>query len=189
MDDIETAEMLLSVFDDTDTTQVTTGGDHGQGSTVKVDEVLNLSRLKVELNSVSSLDQRVRVSNGAAIVGDCVRDSSKAKSDAFNFEKLVLGLFGRNAMDGKASLGVVEETEVLIGLLDGDNILESSGVASVCSDFSVDFDESLSTDGSNFFCGQSIFQSVSQKDNKRKALPQFVGTSGWTRSPGSAEFM
>ena len=67
VDDAETTIMALTVGDNTDTTHVTTTGDHGEGTRVKLDEVGDLARLEVNLDSVVDLDERVGVAN--AILG------------------------------------------------------------------------------------------------------------------------
>ena len=46
-------------------------------------------------------------------------------------------------MDGEAALGVVDETEVLASLLDGDDIHEAGWVGLVGSDLAIDLDEAL----------------------------------------------
>jgi hypothetical protein len=39
-----------------------------------------------------------------------------------HLEELEVGLLGRDAMDGETTLDVVEETEVLAGTLNGDDV-------------------------------------------------------------------
>ena len=70
-----------------------------------------------------------------------------------HFAQLVLGLFARDAVDGEAALGIVDEAEVLTSLLDGDHILEAGWVGRVGAYFAVDFDEALHDDG---FCLATI---------------------------------
>lgn len=70
-------------------------------------------------------------------------NSSLAELDSLNFAQLVFCLFCRNAVDCEAAFGVVDETELLVRLLDGDYIHETSGVCAVRADLAVDFDESL----------------------------------------------
>lgn len=63
VDNGEAAIVTLAVGDDTDTTHVTTTSDHGNGASVELDEVLDLASLKVDLDSVVDLDQRVGVAD------------------------------------------------------------------------------------------------------------------------------
>jgi len=63
VDDVEATIVTLTVGDDTDTTHVTTTGDHGNGTSVELDKVGDLAGGKVDLDSVVDLDQRVGVAD------------------------------------------------------------------------------------------------------------------------------
>lgn len=63
VDDVETTIVTLTVGDDTNTAHVTTASNHGDGTSVELDEVLDLASLKVDLDSVVDLDQGVGVAN------------------------------------------------------------------------------------------------------------------------------
>lgn len=67
MDDVETSVVALTVGDDTDTTHVATTGDHGDGASVELDEVLNLASGEVDLDGVVDLDEGVRVADAVEI--------------------------------------------------------------------------------------------------------------------------
>lgn len=70
-------------------------------------------------------------------------DSALAQLNALDLSKLVLCLLGLDTVDGEATLGVVDETEVLVGLLDGDDIHETSWVGYISADLAVDLDQTL----------------------------------------------
>jgi hypothetical protein len=63
VDDGEATIVTLAVGDDTDTTHVATAGNHGNGTSVEPDEVLDLAGLEVDLDGVVDLDQRVGVAD------------------------------------------------------------------------------------------------------------------------------
>lgn len=63
VDNGEATIVTLTVGNDTDTTHVATAGNHGNGTSVELDEVLDLASLKVDLDSVVDLDQRVGVAD------------------------------------------------------------------------------------------------------------------------------
>lgn len=63
VDNPETTVVTLTMGDNTDTPHVTTTGDHGDGASVELDEVGDLARLKVDLDSVVDLDERVGVAD------------------------------------------------------------------------------------------------------------------------------
>ena len=54
--------------------------------------------------------------------------------------KLVFCLFTSNTVDGKAALCVVDKTEVFPGLLDANDVHETSRVGRIGAHFSIDFD-------------------------------------------------
>jgi hypothetical protein len=63
MDNVEASVVALTVSDDTNTTHVATTSDHGDNTSVKLDEVDNLASSKVDLDGVVELDGRVRVAD------------------------------------------------------------------------------------------------------------------------------
>lgn len=126
MHHIEPTHVLLPVHDDTRTPHVTSTGDHHDVASVEVDKVDDLVLLKVELDGVVGLDSRVRVPDRAPVVGDDMGDALGADSDFADFEELVGGLLRGDAVDRKAALDIVEQTEVLAGFLDGNDIWENS---------------------------------------------------------------
>jgi len=69
-DDIEGSRVLLDVDNGTNTTSVATLGDHGNISRLELDVINDLTGGNVDLDGVIDLDGRIRVSDGAAIVGD-----------------------------------------------------------------------------------------------------------------------
>jgi hypothetical protein len=69
-----------------------------------------------------------------------VWDAALAELDALDLAELVLGLLSGDAVDGEATLGVVDEAEVLASLLDRDNVHEAGGVGGVGADLAIDLD-------------------------------------------------
>jgi hypothetical protein len=156
VDDIEAPDVLLAVDDDTSTAHVAAAGDDAQVARVKLDKVDDLGLLEVELDRVVDRDRGVGVADGAAVVGDDVGDTTGADRDLAHLEELVGGLLGGDAVDGEAALNVVEETEVLARLFDGDDIHEASRVRRVGADLAVDFDEPLLDDREHFLARQRV---------------------------------
>lgn len=60
---VEATIVALTVGDNTNTTHVVTSGNHGEGASVELDEVGDLASVKVDLDSVVDLDQRVGVAD------------------------------------------------------------------------------------------------------------------------------
>jgi hypothetical protein len=67
VDDVEASVVALTVGDDTNTAHVATASDHGNGTRVELDEVLDLARLQVDLDRVVDLDQRVGVTDAVRV--------------------------------------------------------------------------------------------------------------------------
>jgi hypothetical protein len=122
---IKTTNVLLAVCDDTSTTHVTTTGDHDNVTGIELDAIDDLVLLEIELDGVVDMDEGVGITDCSAVVCDNVGDTTGTYSDPADLEELVSGLLGSDAVDGETTLDVVEETEVLAGLLDGDDIYNS----------------------------------------------------------------
>ncbi len=122
MNDIESSDVLLSVYDDTNTTHVTTTRHHNNVTSVELDKVDDFVLLKVELDGVIDLDEGIGIPDGSAVVGDNMGDTTGTKSDLADLEELVAGLLGSDAVDRESTLDIVEQTEVLARLLDGNDI-------------------------------------------------------------------
>ena len=122
MYNIEISNVLLSVYDDTHSSHVTSTSDHDEISRVKFDELGDFVLLKVELDGIVDSDQRVRVTNCTTIVSNDMGDTLGAKCDSLDFEEFVGCFLWRDAVDGESALDIVEETEVLARFFDCDDI-------------------------------------------------------------------
>ena len=114
-----------------------------------------------------------------------VGNSSTAKLDALDLAQLVLGLLLSYPVDGVAALGVVNETEVLASLLDGDHIHEAGGVGGVGADFAVNLDEALHEDGLGLAGVEGIFEAIAEEDDQGHAVTELVRTRGSLGSIGT----
>ena len=65
---------------------------------------------------------------------------------------------------------------MLAGLIDRDNVHVASWVCGVCSDFAVDFDEALHNDLLDLTPVEGILETISDEDDERKAVAEFVRT-------------
>lgn len=82
--------MSFTMSDNSNTTHVTSTDNHSKISCVKLDEINDLARLDLNHYSVMDWDQRVRVADGAAIMGDKVRDTFDTSGYTSYLTKLVL---------------------------------------------------------------------------------------------------
>lgn len=70
-------------------------------------------------------------------------DSALAQLHSLDLSELVLGLLGLDPVDGEAALGVVDQTEVLASLVDGDDVHEASWVGGIGPNLAIDLDQPL----------------------------------------------
>lgn len=87
-------------------------------------------------------------------------DTALAKLNALDLAELKLSLLGLDAVDGEATLGVVDETEVLASLLEGDDVHEASGEGGVGADLAVNLDQTLHHDGLDLTTVQGVLETV-----------------------------
>jgi len=181
VDNVEATGVLLPAEDNASTALVTTTGNNDVGTSVELDELCELVVLNVVLDGVVDLDERVGVPDGAAVVGDNAGDTASAELNLLDLEELEGGLLGGDTVDDEAALNVVEDAEVLAGLLDRDHVLEAGGVGGVGANLAVDLDEALRSDGGDLAVVERILKSVAKKNDQRQRLSQFVWTGGRTR--------
>ena len=127
VDNVEGSGMSLAGHDGSDPAGVTSTGDHAQVAGVELDGVLDLAGGDIHLDAVVHLDDGVGVADSPAIGGVQVGHGVGAGLDLPDLAQLVLGLLGSDPVNGEPALHVVDDAEVLAGLLDLDDIHESSG--------------------------------------------------------------
>jgi len=110
-------------------------------------------------------------------------------SGAHDTAELVSGLFGGDAVDSESSLDVIDKTEVFIGLLDGDDVHESSGEVHISSHFAVNFDQSLHEDFLDLIPGKGVVKSVTEEDDEWETLALFVRSLGGLGRIDSGQFV
>ncbi|BAS72083.1 Os01g0358551 [Oryza sativa Japonica Group] len=128
MDGLKTALVLLPVLNYSNTTSVPPSCDHNDIAHIKLDEVNNLVGLKINLDCVVSLNQRVRVADGASIIGVQIGNALLSKLDRPNFAKLELGILILDGLKAEATLGVIEKPVVLTSLWNGNHICQTEGI-------------------------------------------------------------
>jgi len=185
--DLETSGMLLTMGEDTDTPNIVSTGDHADVAVLELADTLNLVGVQVKTDGVVNLDLRIRETDGTSIMGDEGHNALGRLLNLVDTAHLVGSLIRRDLSQDETTLGVVQEAEVLLGLLDGDDIHKSSRILDVGSALAINLDGTLDEDRLGFLVVQGVFQSVAEEHNQRKALAELVGTSGRTRSPNSGE--
>ena len=135
-------------------------------------------------------------------------DTTTAELDTLDLAELVLGLLASDAVHGEATLGVVDETEVLASLLDADDVLEAGWVGGIGAHFAVDLDEALHHDRLGLAGVERILQSVvkslvdmanecrigscapvANEHNQRHAVSELVRTGGGLWCVGTGQLV
>lgn len=186
VDNLEAARVLLQLGDHADATDVSAAGDLDQVAHLEGDSLDDLAGLEVDLDGVVRLDVGVGVSDGSAVVGGEVRDVLLADDGGADAAQLELGFLGGDSVDDVAALGVVQEAEVLVGLLDRDDVHVASRVARVAADLAVDLDELLQDDEGHLAAGERVFEAVAEQDHHGEALTELVGSVARTRGKDTA---
>jgi len=135
-------------------------------------------------------------------------DATLAKLYSLDLAQLVLRLFSGNAVDGEATLGVVDKTEVLASLLDADYVHVAGWVGRVGANLAVDLDKTLHDNGLGLAGVERILQSVikplvpiakacgiescapvADEHNQRHAVSELVRTGGGLWCVGSGQLV
>ena len=87
-------------------------------------------------------------------------NAALAQLHPLDLAQLVLCLLFRDAVDGEAALGIVDEAEVLASLLDTDHVHEAGWVGWVGAHFTIDFDEALHDDCFGFAGIEGVFEAL-----------------------------
>jgi hypothetical protein len=93
-------------------------------------------------------------------VGGDVRDTSLAEFETLDLAELVSGLFLADAVDDKATLGVVEETEMFISLGDINDIHVPDRVGLISADLAIDVNQAVHEDGNDLLASQGIPEKI-----------------------------
>lgn len=186
---VKGTRVSLSVHYGAHTPQVAASGNHAQVTSVKTNVINNLGCGNFKLDGVINSDLRVWVSDGSAIVRHQEWDSFGPSLNSAYFTEFVFGFLICDSVDCETSFNIIDQSEEFTGLLDGNNIHESSRVVCVSSDFAINLDETLHQNLHYLLVGKGILQTIPQKDDQRQGFSQLVGSSAGTGSKYSTKFV
>ena len=176
VDDFKGALVLFASVDDTDTTGVSTTGNHAQSTGVKLDKVGDFVGSDVNHDGVTFLDHRIRVSDGSRVVQLHARNALVAQLLLDHLAQLVLRFNTGNSVHDKSTFLVVHQTEVFIRLFNIDNVHDTARIALLHSNFTVNLDQALLKNRRDFLVVQRVLQTVSQDQAQREAFARLVRT-------------
>jgi len=156
VNDVETSIVTFTMSDNTDTAHVTTTGDHCNNTRIELDEIGDLASREINLDGVIDLNSWVRVTKGPSIVRDQEWDSTLSQLYSLDLAKFVFCLLSLDTVNGEAALDIVDQTEVLASLLDGDDIHEAGRVGGIGANLAIDLDQALHDDGVHLARVESI---------------------------------
>jgi hypothetical protein len=187
-DDRKGSVVLLNVHKTSHSSSIVTLGDENHGTQVELDDVRHLSGSDIDLDRVVDLGIRVGVSEGPSVVGDGTGDLVGTNVDLGDSAKLVLSLFSVNSVHDVTSLGIEQQTEAIVCLLQFNNIHETGREVLVSADLSVNLDTTFHADLLALLACQSILQAFTKDDGQGQALTQLVGSLGRARGPNTPHF-
>jgi len=188
-DNIEGTWVLLTVGNNTNTSNVTSLGDHAEVSSVELNKVDDLSGLQIDFRGITNLDIWVWVADGASIVGNNVWDTFFTGGVLGDLAKFVSAFLFLDLVELVTSFDVIEKTEVVVGAFKLDNIHETGWVVRISSNFTVDLDVLLHANFGDFGLVKSVFESVSKDKDDWKTFTELVRTGGWTRCPSTSHLI
>ncbi|KAJ8539096.1 hypothetical protein ON010_g12774 [Phytophthora cinnamomi] len=177
----------LDVVQDADAARVTSARDGHQVADLELDVVHHLARLQVDLDRVADLDERVRVADGAAVVGGDVRDGLLGVLLADDLGELELLLLVRDAVQHEAALRVVQQAELVARLGQLHHVHEAGREVRVHAHLAVHLDALLHADHGDLLLGQGVLKAVAQDDDERQALAQLVRARRRARRPDAVQ--
>lgn len=191
MADIERTLMLFDVLDDTDSTDVVTVLDVTDVTGFQVRESFNLVVGEVVLEGITDLDFRVGESDGSGVVGNDVGDLVGTNSLSGDLQEFVLSFFLVEGLEDESTLGVVEDSEGLVGLFDSDDVHKTSGETLVSSDLVVNQDVLflIVEDEGNISTVQGVVKSFLEQDGERETFSKLVRTLRRSGSPSTTQLV
>jgi len=168
--------MTVTGLDGSNSPKISSSSDHAKVASVEFDPVLDFAGGEFDFDSVADFAVWVGVSDGSAIVGAEEWDSVFADGDEFYSAEFVASFVFVNFVNNKSSFSIIDQPKVFVGLIDTNNIHESSWVFWVSPNFSVNFDLFGHDNLFDFISVQSIVKSVSDENSQRQAFSDFVGS-------------
>lgn len=188
VDDIEGTGVSFSGLDGAHSTDILAADDLAHVTGVEFDPVGDLAGGKVEFDSITDFAVWVWVSDGSSVVCDQEWNIVLFDEHFLDSAEFVRSFFGGDSVDDESTFGVVDQSEVFVGLLDRDDIHETGWVFHVGSDFTVDFDHSSLKDFLALVAGEGVVESVSEKDGQWQAFSELVWSGVWSEAENATGF-
>lgn len=108
-------------------------------------------------------------------------DAALAQLYSLDLAQLVLCLLFSDAVDGETALGVVDKTEVLACLLDGDDVHVAGWVGRIGADLAIDLDQALHDNCLGLTAIEGVLQTIGEDMSvwMLLLLDDFCVLAGW----------
>jgi hypothetical protein len=123
MNDIIPSVMSFTMRNNTHTSNIVSSSYHGNITDIKFNKAGDFVGFQIKADGVANFDERVWVTNRSGVVSDEVGDSSFTKLHTFDFAEFVFSFFGGDAVDCEATFNIVNEPEMFVCLINGNNVL------------------------------------------------------------------
>ena len=136
-------------------------------------------------------DIGVGISDGSAVMGDDVGDLVGAESLSLDLAELELSLLGVNLVGLESSFHVIENSELLSSLVNGNNIHDSEWVSGVLSDLAIDFNVAILILDylDDLLPGEGISESVLEENAKGNRFSCLVWAGGGLHGISAAQLV
>ncbi|GBE58808.1 argonaute 12, putative [Babesia ovata] len=189
VDQVEATGVLLLVDDGAHTALVVSSGDHDEVADLELEELDDRAGLEVNAQGVAGLDIGVDATDGATVVGNGHADLLGAEEGLLHPAELVSRLLSGDLVRDETTLGVVQQTEVLVRAVKRNHVHETDGICDVGAHLAVDADNLLHHDQLDLVVRQGVFETVPQKQHQGKALRGLVRSWGWLRSVATTQLV
>jgi len=158
--------MVLNVLENSNSSNIVSSVHENRRSILKFDEAIDVSSLKVKLDSIVLLDVGMRETDGSTVVGHDVWNFVLAKLLVSDLAKLERSFLTVNAVCLETSSNVVKDAEMLASLGYGNNVLEANWEFVVSSDFVIDLEVGrlVSANLDALLAGECILEPVTEKN-------------------------
>jgi len=136
-----------------------------------------------------SLDKRIWVPDGTAVMSNQIGNSSWAGRNLNNTAELVFSLFRSDLVEDEATLDIVQDSEIVIGLFNGQDVHEAGRIFDVSADTAINFDETLHDDLGNFASSKGVLELIPKNKRHWKRLAQPVRTGSGTGGEHTSQFV
>jgi hypothetical protein len=184
----EGSVVLLHVLQGTHASGVVPASDHDHGSDFKLVNIGHFTRGNVDFDSVVHGHAGIGEAEGASVVSHDHGHLLGGHVPLLDAAELVGGFILLDAVEDETTLGIVEETEDIVRLLEGDNVHESSGVVVIRADLTVNLDTALHADLLAFLPGEGVLETFAEDDADGEAFALLVGALGGLGGPDAAHF-